>query len=183
MTDIDNLRILLRLKTIDRQIPSREGLESTAEHTWGCMILADYFLKIISQNLNRERVMDLLMYHDVAGDVDFLDEEGRKGKENREKDGFQKLVKQIPLELRDKFAQLFEEYNGEITLEAQFAKAIDKIEPAIHVLDYKQRFRARSLTEKRIRERKDKYFEPFPEIKKVHEEILQHFKENGYLAD
>lgn len=64
------------------------------------MILADYFLTTMNPGLDRARVMDLLLYHDLveveSGDTFIYDPEGLRTKKKREADGFKVLRENIP---------------------------------------------------------------------------------------
>ena len=42
--ELDKIRILMKLKEVERALPVKDRKETSAEHSWGCMILADYFI-------------------------------------------------------------------------------------------------------------------------------------------
>lgn len=154
--------------------------ESSAEHSWSCMILADYFLNKTKKKLDRLKVYELLMYHDLveieAGDVPI--HHRREGKHEKEYKAMEELKDQIPKELKQKFINLFLEFEGKKTSEAKFARAIDKLDATLHELDYKKDWKG--WTEEMVRGYNDHYFEEFPEIKSFHEELLKFVKEQGY---
>ncbi len=64
--EINKLKIFNKLKTITRSSSVDNRKESTAEHTWSALVLADFFLTKTNTKLNRLKVYELLMYHDVA---------------------------------------------------------------------------------------------------------------------
>lgn len=181
--DLEQIRTLLKLKEVERFTIVKERQESTAEHSWACMILADYFLTKHPE-LHREKVMDLLMYHDLveieAGDTNWLDPD-KEAKEKREEEGFLRLKKKIPSSLAEKYHRLHHEYIEHKTQEAKFAHAIDKLEPCIHYLDYPKEWHKMKLTEALIREKKQPSFEPFPEIMEFWEDLIIFLKKNNYL--
>jgi len=184
MSELDKLRTVFKLKEVCRNIPVQSRKESPAEHSWCCMVLADYFLQKIE--VDRSKVMDLLLYHDLveieSGDTYFMDEESVKKQKKREEEGFKALHKKLPPELLEKYIKLHNEFQEKKTIEAKFAHAIDKLEPVIHMLDYKEEeWKNGELTEKYLREKKEKSFEPFPEIASFFEDIMSYLKENKYI--
>ena len=147
-------------------------------------MLADYFLtKIPHSALNRLKVYELLMYHDVveieAGDVCISKEEERKNKAQKEKEAAHILKEHLPVELKEKFLALFEEFESGKSKEARFAKAIDALDAEIHELDYKEDWKG--WTEDFLRRKKGPLFEEFPELKKAFEEIMIFAKKEGYF--
>ena len=85
MEEINKLRRLYHLKHVDRFNSVLKRKESSAEHSWSCLILADYFLNLMKdRDIDRLKVYELLLYHDVveieAGDIGLLETEKRKDK-------------------------------------------------------------------------------------------------------
>ena len=183
MEDIHKFRIFNKLKTIYRFNSVEDRKESTAEHSWSCLILADFFLSKIDFNLDRLKVYELLMYHDVveieAGDSPLHPEIKRLDKSEKEKKAMEFLHQELPTPLNDKFLKLFTEFEEQKTLESKFAKAIDALDAEIHELDYKQDWKGWS--EEFLVTKKLKFFEEFPELKKVFFEILDYLKKNNYF--
>ncbi len=186
MEELHKLRKFYELKNVERTAKVGARRESPAEHTWSALILADYFLnKMKNSKLDRLKVYELLMYHDVveieAGDVNLLDEQKRKHKAEREKQAAHVLHQHFPLELGKKFLVLFQEYEEGKTKEARFAKAIDALDAKIHELDYKEDWKG--WTEEFLRKKKGPLFEEFPELKKFFEESLKFCRKEGYFEN
>lgn len=187
MTSLQHIRKFYQLKHVERNAPVGKRKESPAEHSWSCLILADYFLNKMKKKdreaLDRLKVYELLMYHDVveieAGDICISKEEERKNKTQKEKEAAHILKEHLPVELRGKFLALFEEFEARKTKEAKFAKAIDALDAEIHELDYKEDWRG--WTEEFLRRKKGPLVEEFPELKQAFEEIMQYAKEEGYF--
>ena len=176
------LRNFYKLKNIERANSVGHRKESPAEHSWSCLILADYFLnKIKNQELDRLKVYELLMYHDVveieAGDVNLLNEQEREHKAEREKQAAHVLQEHLPMELGQKFLALFSEYEQGKTKEAKFARAVDALDAVIHELDYPNDWKG--WTEDFLRKKKEHLFNEFPELKEMFEEILQFCREKN----
>lgn len=183
--DLDGLRVFYKLKQVNRITVIGNRYESTAEHTWSALMLADYFLTKCTFPIDRLKVYELLMYHDIveihAGDTPMHPHMSRHGKKEREQESAHRLMHEIPSELRDKYAALFAEYESNKTIEAQFAHAMDKLDAEITELDNKHNWKG--WTEKFIRDHKQKYFENFPELQEFFEQLIRFEKENGYLDE
>jgi len=182
MKDLAELQRLLSLKDLERAFKTLRR-ESVAEHTWGCLVVAEYFLPKIS--LDKYKVMQLLLYHDVveieAGDVFFLDDEKRKTKAKDEQKAFRRLLPQLPAELRTHYTAMFDEFEARKTREAQFAHAIDKLEPMIYFLKDKAIWKRQGITAASLLEKKRPYMEPFPEILRFFDELMQYLQTHGYV--
>lgn len=183
MEEIIKLRKLYGLKKVYRANSVENRKESSAEHSWSCLILADYFLNITDIKLDRLKVYELLMYHDVieieAGDTPLHKEEERKNQREKELKALNKLKHEIPRELKTKFVNLVNEFEENKTKEAKFAQAIDKLDAQIHELDYKKDWKG--WTEEFLRAEKEIYFKEFPKIKQAFEKITDYARENGYF--
>jgi putative hydrolase of HD superfamily len=189
MSEIENVKHLLKLKDVMRQGEVNGRIESTAEHTWACMMLAEHFLKTVKQPLDELKVLKLILYHDVveieSGDVDALavcDEESLRKKQADEKAGAKRLAVNIPSSLSEEFISSFEEYEKGETLEAKFALAIDKIEPLVHwALYHPEKLKERGWTESVVLEKKLRFIEPFPELLSFFDSLVKDMKQKNYL--
>lgn len=185
MEDYKKILTMYKLKEVYRACHVLDRNESTAEHTWGCMILADYFLNKMKIRLNRERVMDILLYHDLveveSGDTYAHNKEALKNKEQREKKGFDELKKKMPKELVEKYTELYKEYKERKTIEAKFANAIDKIDPIIHSLEKNHSWEKWNLSENDIREVKEKHLIFSKEFMEILNELIGYLKQNNFI--
>ena len=158
--------------------------ESSAEHSLMCLILADYFLQDYL-DIDRVKVKELLTYHDLIelenGDVFSLKDNTQ---EKDEKKSFEKLIKKIPKKLKPKYKELFEEFQKQETKESRFAKAIDKLEPIIHFIDYKKIWKENGFTsEKILRKYKEKHFKEFKTIHDFFNQIIEYLNKNKYFIE
>ncbi|MCC7552481.1 HD domain-containing protein [Candidatus Micrarchaeota archaeon] len=152
------------------------------------MLLADYFLDVFKQKgfepkINRERVFQLLLYHDVVeietGDISIHLEDAREGKEEKEKLAIQKLSKEVPKELEEKLIEMFYEYENHKTIEAKFAKAIDVLDAQIHEIDYKNDWIG--WTADILYKHKKNKVKEFPILDEFFEELIDFLKKDGYF--
>ncbi|MBU0460896.1 MAG: HD domain-containing protein [Nanoarchaeota archaeon] len=184
MKDIHQLRKFYKLKEIERAGPVGKRKESSAEHSWSCLILADYFLSLMkNSSINRTKVYELLIYHDVveieAGDIPIHHTEKRKKKKTSEMKALKNIKKQIPHGLKGKFEDLFLEFEAAETKEAKFAKAIDALDALIHFLDYKEYWKG--WNEEMVRQFHGRKVISFVETQDAFEKILTYVKKEGYF--
>ena len=179
--DVLKLRLIYTLKTTYRDASCGDRKESSAEHTWSAMMLADYFLDKVEIPLDRQRVFALLLYHDLVeievGDTPIGPQHDEKGKDQREIQGAEALAQQLPM--GKKFLSLFKEFQEGKTPEAKFARAIDKLDATIHELDYKEDWKG--WTEEFARAYHEPYFKDFPAIREASEQALVFCREQGYF--
>ncbi len=184
MENIHKLRKFYQLKNVERVGPVGNRKESSAEHSWSTLVLADYFLEKSTQKLDRLKIYEILMYHDIVeievGDIPIHHEEARKNKKVDELNAIKKLRGDFPNPMGKKVFDLFTEFEEEITKEAKFAKAIDKIDALIHFLDYKEYWKG--WTEEQVRRYHGEAISKVPEVVEVFETILTYVKENGYFS-
>ncbi|MBR3083285.1 MAG: HD domain-containing protein [Oscillospiraceae bacterium] len=155
-----------------RDIPignSIKSPESVAEHTWACCLLAQIFLTekledcdlmgadVISsreyQEYNYDKIIQMLMIHDlpeaITGDIPTR----KKTDENREEE--RKLM--VKLEARSVFRylgglralkKLWDEYHGD-TINAIIARDIDQIEALVQLYIYRELLSSKDLIAER----------------------------------
>lgn len=185
---IDNIhkyRVLNKLKSVYRFSSVDSRKESSAEHTWGTLVLADFFMSSFDFAVDRLKVYELLMYHDVpeiyAGDTVLHPElfQDSNFKVEKETLSANRLKDELPSPINSKFFDLFNEFESAQTREAKFAKAIDALEAEIHEMDYKEDWKGWSRDF--LVENKAFLFVDFPELEVVFFELLDFFVENGYF--
>ena len=176
LTKINQLKQTYRMSSVgDRK-------ESAAEHTWSALMLADYFFDKIEQQLDRLKVFELLLYHDVveleANDTPLHPEVDPGNKEEREREAAKVLKEVLPM--GNRFFTLFHEYEAKESLEAQYAVAIDKLDSIIQELDYKEDWKGWSRTF--LLEKKEHFFMPFPQLHKIFLELIDYLEQEGYFS-
>ena len=183
--DIEKLKKLMHLKVVYRTGDFDNRKESTAEHVYGCLILAQHFIKEIKEELDELKVMKLILYHDIVeievGDADLKDLKKRKNKKEKEKQGAKILANNIPTTISKEFLDHFEEFEELKTREAKFAKAIDYIEPMIHWALFEPDWKKWGYTEKFQREQKEHFMAEFPELLDFFNDMLKYAKGNNYF--
>lgn len=180
--NLKKIRKYYELKSVERMSSQKDRKENSAEHTWSCLILADLYINSITEPIDKLKVFELLLYHDVveieAGDTPNTPFHKRDEKEEKEHIAAKILKEQ--LEQGERFYELFLEYEYQESIESQFAKAVDNLDAMIHELDYKSDWKGWS--EEFLRSRKEKYFTRFPKLKELFDELLTYLNDNNYLS-
>jgi len=122
-----------RLKHLQRAGWLRVGVqnpESVASHSWGIAFLV---LQLCPAHLNRERMLELALVHDipevVVGDITPHDNINKQEKKRRETIAATKI---LPPQL----LKIWQEYEDNLTPEAQFVHMLDKLDMALQAILY-----------------------------------------------
>jgi putative hydrolase of HD superfamily len=178
------VRELYKLKEVYRRARVEERRESSAEHTWSCMILADYLMDHIKNlKVDRLKVHELLLYHDVveieSGDVSIAEIKDPEEKRKKEYLAVKKLKKTLPKDLGAKLEKMFEEFDEEKTLEAKFATAVDKLDALMQHMNHKPDWKG--WDEKRVWKYHGEAFNFSPEMKQLFSDVLEEIRNQGYF--
>lgn len=180
---INSLSELEKLKLVERGLHVGSRKESTAEHSWSCMLIADVLLDYIEEPLDRLKVLEYLLYHDVvevyAGDAKFNNPEEMKLKKEKEEQAFQKIISLLPDSSR--YEKIITEYEYRETREAAFAKAIDCIDSCIRNLNDEHAGKQDGFTEALIREKYTPHVSEFPFINELFNMLMKKLKTAGKI--
>lgn len=155
------LKDLLRQGAVQWNV-NKERLESIAEHTFGCNILAIALHSELNLNLDLTKVMEMLTIHEleeiVIGDVTPLDDIDKSSLKSKARSAVNEIVKDLNCE--NKLMKLTDEYNEGKTIEAQFAKAVDKLECVLEFKKYQDNGQVSltHLTEQMLKNKKLKEY-------------------------
>lgn len=184
MDEILKFNTFNHLKKVYRFNSVEGRKESSAEHTWSCLMLADYFLSITNLDVDRLKIYELLMYHDVVeietGDIPIDPKGSTDQKKEGELEAAKRLKDKLPKKQFEKFIELFTEFENYNTIEARFAVAVDKFDGILQEIDYKEDWK--NWSKQFLLDLKSKYFEEFPEIKKIFLETVDWLEENDYFG-
>ena len=184
MHELDRIYSGYKLKEIQRKNNVKRRQESSAEHTYSTIYLAEYFLKKI-KGLDELKVLKLLLYHDLieiyAGDTFVLDKKAKKTQLKREKKALKKIMNTFPETLSPEIEKNIQELIQNKTREAKFARAIDVFDPIIQAMNQPKAWMTYGFTEKKLREYKEPYFEDFPEIQKFFDELIIELKKRKII--
>jgi putative hydrolase of HD superfamily len=141
-------------------------------------MLARVLLRRVSVSLDEERVMLMLLYHDLvevkSGDVFILLNDDKDFKDAKEDRAALVLAEELPAQIKDEFLSCWNEYLVLESLEAKFVKAVDHLDPMLHSIEHHEIWGRYKFTAKKLREKKLGYMRPFPELEKLFEELLSY---------
>lgn len=127
-----------RLKQILRQTLLTDGSrrENSAEHSWHIAIMAMVLADYAPPGADLHQAIKMLLIHDVveidAGDTFCYDPQGNHSKSDREEKAATRLFGLLPIDQGQEFRQLWDEFEAQETATAQFAAALDRIQPFLH---------------------------------------------------
>ena len=134
---IDFILELDRLKGVTRKTRplGLDRYENSAEHSWQIAMLALSLLPYAPQPVNAERVVGMLLVHDV-GEIDTGDtlvyiDAGAAERKAAERVAVQRIFGLLPAAQAAQFLSLWQEFDDEKTAEARFAHAADRAMPAL----------------------------------------------------
>ncbi|MBX3013703.1 MAG: HD domain-containing protein [Caldilineaceae bacterium] len=135
LNEIEQLKIIYRRnQTVDR-----ERFENSAEHSWHVALMALVLAEhAATPNLDLFKVVKMLLIHDLvevyAGDTWLYDVEAATTQAEREEASAAKLYALLPATQSNEFTALWQEFTERQTPEAQFAAAIDALQPVANYL-------------------------------------------------
>ncbi len=105
--------------------------ESTAEHTWRLCLLA-LLLEDEYPDLDILKLMKICIIHDLGeainGDIPAVDQSQGSDKNVEERRDLEQLSAVLPVSLKNKIMDLWDDYDQGRSEEARLAKALDKLE-------------------------------------------------------
>ncbi len=148
---------LEKLKAVQRKTKplGLERYENSAEHSWQVSLLALILAKFANETVNLERVMKMLLLHDIgeidADDTFFFDEAKRIEVKDKEAAGVKRIFEMLPDDTANEFLSLWNEFEHGDSNEAKYARAIDRVMPMLQNLyNNKQSWAEHGITKEQI---------------------------------
>lgn len=189
LEDMQKLQYLYGLKKVIRYNQDRhvtDSTESVAEHVYGMHILAQYFLPFEDPQggWNKACIYEMITLHDID-EIETGDVLGyTKTPEIRamELNSMKLTIEKSPVHMQANMRSRAEEYEGRETVEAKFAKAIDKIEPLVQIFNEEGRaiLQTNQTTAEQSLRIKAPYVVEFPFLKRFSEIIHDELIDGGY---
>jgi len=129
------LREIDKEKFIGRQtyLTDGERLENDAEHAWHAAVMTLLLSEYSNRPVDVLKTVSMLLIHDLveimAGDTYAYDEEGRKNQRQRELEAADAIFAMLPGDQGAKLRALWDEFEEGDSPEADFARAMDRIQP------------------------------------------------------
>jgi putative hydrolase of HD superfamily len=184
MNILKQLQLPYKLKKVNRVSLVANRNETTAEHTFSTIALAEYFLKK-HKKLNELKTLKLILYHDYceiyAGDKFIFEKD--ENKENRENEAVKKLSKELPKEIGNELKKYWKEYLQNKTKEAKFAHAMDALDAVIHTIETPHDWKKYGFTESKLRTYKEPHLKEFPLLMKFFNEMVAELKKKKIIPE
>ncbi len=189
LDEVKKIQYVYGLKHEIRYEGERSGqAESVAEHVYAMHILAHYFIELENpeHTWNKEHIFSMITWHDMdeleTGDI--VGYKKTEADREREKIATQIVLEKIPTLVRNSIMTINTEYSKQETKEAQFVKAVDKIEPLFHVFNEsgKEMLFRNKTTYENCKSIKDKYMTNFPHLMRFNEVITKNMQLQGFFT-
>ena len=124
-----------KLKKIGRQsyLTDQSRKENDVEHSWHLALMSILLSEYASKDVDVLHVISMVLIHDLveidAGDTYAYDTEGNKTKREREEKAAERIFNILPEDQAKKVRDLWEEFEANETPEANFANALDRMQP------------------------------------------------------
>jgi putative hydrolase of HD superfamily len=135
---LDFLRHIDRLKTVIRQSPliDQSRRENSAEHSWHLGMYALVLAEYAEGSVDVARVVRMVLIHDIveidAGDTPLNLPHDAAEQAAREHCAALRIFGLLPPEQAQEFRSLWEEFEAAVSVDARFAKALDRLQPLVH---------------------------------------------------
>ena len=183
LVEVDKMKSVYR-RTI---LIDKTRRESDAEHSWHfalmAMLLAEY---ADPEKVDCARVIRMALVHDLieiyAGDTFAYDVQGNQDKRQRETEAADKLFALLPEDQAAEIRALWEEFDAMETPDAQYAAAIDRLQPFLNnYLTQGHTWGLGGVKGAQVYERMDPISVALPEVWPFVDKMIQESIEKGYL--
>ncbi len=135
LNEVDKLKDQLRATPI----LSNTRPENSAEHSWHIMLYALVLAEHANRPIRIERVLKMLLLHDIveidAGDAPIHGDHDPVEQEAKEIAAAERIFGLLPVDQRDAYRALWDEFEAAESDDAIFAKSIDRVQPVISNLE------------------------------------------------
>ncbi len=182
---VDFITEIEKLKSVTRFNRTLDGrFENSAEHSWqgaiAAMVLQDYY----PERLNMEKVMSMLLIHDLgeiyAGDTWVFDDEKKLHSHDRELESIEKTMSILPEEKYLNMKNSWLEFEKGQSAEARYARVIDALVPLINHLEVSElNYNPDNISSDMVLEKKKFIKDESKELWKLTEELVKESVEKG----
>ena len=182
---VDFIKEIEKLKSVTRFNRTLDGrFENSAEHSWqgaiAAMVLQDYY----PEKLNMEKVMSMLLIHDLgeiyAGDTWVFDDQKKLHSHDRELESIEKTMSILPEEKYLNMKNSWLEFEKGQSAEARYARVIDALVPLINHLEVSEvNYNPDQISSDMVLEKKKLIQSESEELWKLTEELVKKSVEKG----
>lgn len=179
-----------KLKQIYRQniLLDKSRHETDAEHSWHLALMAMLLCEHVShKDIDILRVIKMVIIHDIveidAGDTYCFDAKACLDQNSREQRAAERLFGMLPSEQAKEFKDLWEEFEEKVTPEANFAGALDRLQPLLlHCHTEGESWKNHGITSEKVIERNKRTKEISENLGILVDELINDAITKGYLA-
>lgn len=180
--EIDKLKYIQR-KT---KLFHSDRPENDAEHSWHLAMMAIVLSGHANAPIDVLKVVKMLLIHDVveidAGDTFMYDTQKNHSNTEEERLAAQRIFGLLPQEQCDELIAVWEEFEAGDTVEAKFARSMDRLEPLLqNVSNQGGTWREFDVPYQQVFEKKKVIREGSASIWKLAEQLLDESVEKGIL--
>ncbi|HAA26556.1 MAG TPA: phosphohydrolase [Cyanobacteria bacterium UBA8553] len=180
--EIDKLKGILR----QTRLTDNSRLENSAEHSWHLAIMAIVLAEYAPPNIDLLRAIKMLLIHDLveidAGDTFCYDLQSNQDKAAREEKAATRLFGMLPAQQGQELRDIWEEFEAFETATAQFAVALDRLQPLLHNQQNQGgTWRLHGITKNQVMQRMAPIKEGAPALWSIVEQIIEECITAGYL--
>lgn len=137
LKQIEFIKEIDKIKYIQRKTKlfNSDRPENDAEHSWHLALMAMVLSEHANQSVDLLKVIKMVLIHDIveidAGDTFIYDTEKNHTNTEVERLAAQRIFGILPAEQAEELIALWEEFEAGQTHDAQFARAMDRLEPLL----------------------------------------------------
>ncbi|WP_312745606.1 HD domain-containing protein [Sphingobacterium multivorum] len=137
LQQIEFIKEIDKIKYIQRRTKlfNSDRPENDAEHSWHLALMAIVLLEHANQSVDLLKVVKMVLIHDIveidAGDTFIYDTEKNHTNTSGERLAAQRIFGILPGQQAEELIAIWEEFEAGQTPEAQFARAMDRLEPLL----------------------------------------------------
>ena len=127
-----------KMKSVSRRtmLTDLSRRETDAEHSWHIALMALLLAEYAGPRVDVNRVIRMALVHDLveiyAGDTFAYDSQGKETQRSREEAAAGRLFALLPGGQGEELRALWEEFDARETADAQFAAAVDRLQPFLN---------------------------------------------------
>ena len=182
---VEFIKEIEKLKSVTRFNRTLDGrFENSAEHSWQGAVAAMVFQDYYPEKLNMEKVMFLLLIHDLgeiyAGDTWVFNDEKKVHSHDRELESIEKTMRILPEEKYLNMKNSWLEFEKGQSAEARYARVIDALVPLINHLEVSElNYNPDNISSDMVLEKKKFIKGESKELWKLTEELVKESVEKG----
>ena len=178
-----------KLKNVFRRsyISDRSRRENDAEHSWHLCLMTLLLVEHANQpDIDSLKVLKMVIIHDIveidAGDTYIYDEAAKSDQAERERKAAERLFGMLPEDQETEFHSIWSEFELGQSLEARFAKAIDRLHPMmLNYLAGGKTWSENGVSESQVRSINSKIAEGSDALWEYADELIRESVDKGWL--